>query len=481
MVRRIPFSVGLYFLALFLPFAQAFSISDTFTVELNLNLCGEYQLGGVSVEFSYTVGTDTQPQRARLVSKKINASDNTGRFKISLPSFYGVLPLNVFAQCVNNYGAGTRSNVLAVTNCDALAILDTDADGIANNVEDKNCDNFYSPGDLSNPDNVDTDGDGVRDLVELVSLTDPNNPGSSPRPMVATSAPFDPDGDGKSNPVVWRSSAGSWYVKDYTANGNTLSIPLGVIGDIPFAYQPAGLTSNVGVIRNVGNRYQWFFYGPGFLRRNGVRETTVTFGIFGDNIIPGPWEIEGVTNPAVARLFNNAWTFEIYLSDGNVRRVVWGGNGDVPKVSDYDGDGLFDIAVYRPSSQQLFVIYSSSNDIETFEFGSGTADFTFRGDITGDGTDDISFWEPTTSLFTSMRSDNGFNDAEAQAENPVFYQELPLGTYFIDVPLSWNRQNNRILYTVVNHSTGVRTYRPKNSRKVPAVSVQWGLNGDAQG
>ena len=74
----------------------------------------------------------------------------------------------------------------------------------------------------------------------------------------------------------------------------------------------------------------------------------------------GRWEKPGVSSAAVARLFNGHWTFFIKLSDGTIRQQVWGGNGDLPKPADYDGDGITDIAVFRPGSGQTFVIRSTS-------------------------------------------------------------------------------------------------------------------------
>jgi hypothetical protein len=454
--------------------------TTTIHTRLTLDLCPEYPFGGVVVDVLYSVGASTALLPANITAQTINTANNTATFDLDFPSSYGTVPFNVVAFCRSARGFSDASNALSVSNCNALAVLDSDGDGLANSEEDTNCDNFFSPGDRSNPDNVDTDGDGVRDLVEVVSGTNPTNPGSSPRPFIYASGPYDPDGDGTSNPVVWRGSSGTWYIKDFSVSGNNLAVQFGLRGDIPLTYSPKGTPINLGVVRNTNNELHWLLRGMGFLRNNRL-ENDLPFGIFGDNLLPGPWEEPGVTNPAVARLFNGEWSFYFYLSDGTVRMQNWGGYGDIPKPADYDGDGLFDIAVFRPAEQKTYIIHSSDSSIAIYNFGSGTADHTVRGDYTGDGIDDISFWEPVSGLFTTMTSDNGFNDVLAQAKDPQHYYELQLGLYNIHLPLNWNMQNNLFLYTVVDHATGMRYFRELNDPNNPPQAVQWGLPGDHQG
>jgi hypothetical protein len=456
--------------------------ADTFRAKATLQLCADYPFGGVSVEVKYRLADQTEYQPVTIESQSIDSGNNTGTFEFSLPSTLGTKPLYVAAFCKNSSGESRASNEQALSNCNALALLDSDADGIPDDQEDTDCGNFFSPGDASNPQNVDTDGDGVRDLVERVSGTDPTNPGSSPRPYIFASAPIDPNGDGESNPVVWRPSTGTWYIKDFYAPGSHLAVQFGLPGDVPFTYQPkSATTTDIGVVRRLGTDYLWLFHGPGFSRSNAANVTNLRFGIFGDNILPGPWEEAGVTSPAVARLFNDSWTFDIYLQDGSIREVAWGGNGDVPKVQDYDGDGLFDIAVFRPSNHTSYVIQSSDGQVKTYVFGSGTAEFTVRGDYTGDGIDDISFWEPLTGMFTTLTSDHGFNDTLGNMHNPNYYKESQLGLYYVHLPLSWNRHGGKLLYTVVDHNSGERFYRLNNDNNNPIIREQWGLPGDSQG
>src|SRR5262249_3936027 len=145
----------------------------------------------------------------------------------------------------------------------------------------------------------------------------------------------------------------------------------------------------------------------GFLVADRTTTLTLQFGAFGDNLIPGPWEDPNVTSPAIARLYSNSWIFYVLKHDGGIRTTYWGHNGDIPMPADYDGDGVFDVAVYRPSERALHVICSSDSQARKLPMGSGTADYSVRGDFTGDGRDDLVFWEPLGGMFWMMRSDAG--------------------------------------------------------------------------
>jgi hypothetical protein len=72
---------------------------------------------------------------------------------------------------------------------------------------------------------------------------------------------------------------------------------------------------------------------------------------------------------------------------------VWGGTGsftsDVPVSADYDGDGLSEVAVWRPSTGNFMV-----RNGPTVQWGVPT-DLPVVGDWTGDGVDDFAVWRPS--------------------------------------------------------------------------------------
>jgi hypothetical protein len=52
--------------------------------------------------------------------------------------------------------------------------------------------------------------------------------------------------------------------------------------------------------------------------------------------------------------------------------IQWGGAGDVPIPGDFDGDGVTDIAVFRPSNGTWYILNSSTGAGTSIQWGSST-------------------------------------------------------------------------------------------------------------
>ena len=126
------------------------------------------------------------------------------------------------------------------------------------------------------------------------------------------------DGDGRTDPVVWRPSTGSWYALKSSDS-----------------------------------------YSPGtYLALQWGSQT------YGDVPVPGDYDGDGKTDIAVWRPSTGMWYVlksSNSYSDVTYLAVQWGSQaaGDVPVQGDYDGDGKTDIAVWRPSTGMWYVLKSS--------------------------------------------------------------------------------------------------------------------------
>jgi hypothetical protein len=56
-------------------------------------------------------------------------------------------------------------------------------------------------------------------------------------------------------------------------------------------------------------------------------------------------------------------------SDATVVSRKWGIAGDVPVPGDYDGDGLADLCVYRPSTGWWYILRSSDGGVIKSKWG----------------------------------------------------------------------------------------------------------------
>ena len=90
----------------------------------------------------------------------------------------------------------------------------------------------------------------------------------------------------------------------------------------------------------------------------------------------------------------------------------WGaaGNDDAPVPGDYDGNGVTDLAVFRRSTGQWFVLFDNGID-RTWGWGSAShGDVPVPADYDGDGTVDIGvFRQPTGTwiVHSSRRTRRG--------------------------------------------------------------------------
>ena len=200
-------------------------------------------------------------------------------------------------------------------------------------------------------------------------------------------AASDFDYDGRDDVMVFRPSAGRWFMRHSDRQSdeeipwfNTVvtagerRIPL--TGD----YNGDGAFDIVDFRPASG---QWWV-------RNGCCAFGAQWGIPGDTVVPGDYNGDGVTDFAMFRPSTNVWYI---MLAGNLRVVAYefGSPSDTPVPADYNGDGITDIAFYRAGE---WIIRGGA----TVRFGE-SGDIPVPADYDGDGRADFAVYRPATGTW----------------------------------------------------------------------------------
>lgn len=219
-------------------------------------------------------------------------------------------------------------------------------------------------------------------------------------PGITNRAPFDFDGDGKTDVSVFRGSSGYWYISQ-SSNNAFRAEAFGIASDrlTPGDYDGDG-KCDVAVWRP-SNGY-WYRLDSS----TGVFHATI-FGRLEDIPTPADFDGDGKTDLAVYRPSNNYFYF-LKSSDGSFQFKQWGTTDDQPVMGDYDGDGKSDYAIFRPSVSTFYYLRSSDGQVRGVQFGA-SGDKPIAGDFDGDGKTDIAVYRPSTGTWYAIRSsDNAF-------------------------------------------------------------------------
>jgi acetyl esterase/lipase len=183
----------------------------------------------------------------------------------------------------------------------------------------------------------------------------------------------DYDGDGTSEPALFRESSGLWSVREITR------FYLGGWADepAPADYDGDG-TTDAAV----------FNHEAGLWAIRGI--TRSYFGGSRDCPLPGDYLGDGTDRIALFRGYQGLWSVR------DATRFYLGSSADLPAPADYDGDGMVAAAVYRAGTGLWSV-----RGLTRLYFGS-TADTAVSSDYDGDGTSEIAAFRPASKLWAVL-------------------------------------------------------------------------------
>jgi hypothetical protein len=202
-------------------------------------------------------------------------------------------------------------------------------------------------------------------------------------------APYDFDGDGKSDVSIFRASVGEWWYRK-SSDGETRAGQFGASTDIatPGDFTGDGKT-DLAFFRPSEGR--WYV-----LRSDDNSYFAIQFGQAGDIPMPSDYDGDGKADVAVFRPSEGIW-FIFRSGDLGVTFAQFGTNGDQPVAADYDGDGKADIAIIRniTGNVRQWWIQRTTLGVAVLNFGIA-GDLAVPGDYTGDGKADVAVFHPNT-------------------------------------------------------------------------------------
>ena len=279
--------------------------------------------------------------------------------------------------------------------------------------------------------------------------------GSGTCPNLTTKrAPYDFDGDNKTDVGIFRSADGSWWYNRSSTN-DVRVYTFGTSSDIitPGDYSGDG-KADVAVFRPSTG----FWY---IQRSEDNSFFSFPFGAAGDVPAPADYDSDGKTDAAVYRPSSGTWY--VLNSGGSGTGIVnFGTTEDKPVAADYDGDGKADIAIFRPSDGSWWYLQSSNAQFKVYRFGVAS-DKPVQGDFTGDGRADIAIFRPSTGEWFVQRSEDG-----------SFYS-VPFGTSG-DLPAPGDYDGDGKFDTAVFRPAGGTWYAQRSTAGL--MIQQFGSSGD---